>query len=320
MTRVADQRVAAPSAPPPVSRAGVEDQASSLRRLMDRVVPPMPRSDRPVIGPRPMMPLVAIASGKGGVGKSTLAVNLAIGVSRTRPMVLVDADLGTANADVLCGLAPTRRLDTELFRPGGPDLSALRIGTPWGFDLVPGTAGVAHAAQPDQRLRDGFIRALRTFGSPGEAVLVDLGAGIGASVIETMASSDLGIVVTTPEPSALADAYALIKCVTRYRGDARPIRMGLVVNMVDSRASGRAAHDRIDRVCRRFLGGSMPLLGLIRRDRRIGDSVRTRTPLLAGRPHGPAARDLRRCAEFVAAITPRRGGGGSSGGCGGYRP
>lgn len=308
MTSMMDRGVAAPD-------TAHDDQAASLRRMVSRaassppapLLPTPPRTRRAVLYPRAAAPLIAIASGKGGVGKSTLAVNLAIGIARTRRTLLVDADLGTANADVLCGLAPTRRLDTELFRSGGPDLAALRIPTPWGFDLVPGAAGVAGAPQLDRRQRVGLIRSLRTSGSPGDAALVDLGAGIGAPVIEIVAASDLAVIVTTPEPASLADAYALIKCVTRYRGDTRPLRMGLIVNMIDSKAAGRSAHDRIDRVCRRFLGGSMPLLGMVRRDRRIADSVRTRTPLLAGRPHGPAARDLRRCAELVAAIAPRRG-------------
>jgi flagellar biosynthesis protein FlhG len=145
-------------------------------------------------------------------------------------------------------------------------------------------------------------------------VLADLGAGIGAPVVECLGAADLGLVVTTPEPTALADAYALIKCVVRYRGEPRPLRMGLVVNQAESRSVARAAHDRIDRVCRRFLGGSMPLLGIVRRDRRATAAVRQRTPLVAGWPGAPASRDLRALSVMVAAVTPgvgcsRRGGG-----------
>lgn len=295
---------AAVAQPPPHA----DDQAAALRRLVSRTVAkPAPRGDRAVLLRNACAPLIAIASGKGGVGKTTITVNTAIEISPRRPTVLVDGDLGTANADVLCGIAPTRRLDAELFKAGGPDLISLLTETPWGFGLVPGAAGVANAAQLDPRQRTDFVRALQRLGKPGGASLIDLGAGIGAPVVETVAASDLGVIVTTAEPSALADAYALIKCITRHRGDPRPLRLGLVVNMIESRAVGRAAHDRIDRVCRRFLGGSMPLLGLIRRDRRVAASVRARTPLLAGRPQGPAARDLRDLAGMIAAVTPRNG-------------
>ncbi len=285
-----------------------DDQAAELRRLVARAgLRPLPRAEREVLRPAPAAPVIAIASGKGGVGKTTLAVNAAIWLHRRRRTLLVDADLGTANADVLCGLAPSRRLDSELFRGDGPDLASLRVTTPWGFGLIPGAAGVAHAAMLDAAQRAGFIASLHRLGDPGGAVLVDLGAGIAAPVVESVASADLGVVVTAPEPTALADAYALIKCVTRHRGDERPLRIGLVVNMADSRSAGQAAHERIDRVCRRFLGGAVPLLGVIRRDRRASMAAASRVPLAAGWPRTAASRDLRRVAEMIGAVTPRIG-------------
>lgn len=296
---------------PPV----VDDQASALRRLVARTsFRSTPRGDRPTLGGGVGAPVVAIASGKGGVGKTTLSVSAAIALHRKRRTILVDADLGTANADVLCGLAPTRRLEGELFRASGPDLASIAIETPWGFRLVPGAAGVAHAPMLDPGQRAGFIEALRALAPPGEAVLVDHGAGISAPIIESVAASDLALIVTTAEPAALADAYALIKCVTRHRGDPRPLRMGLVVNMVETRGEGRAAHARIDRVCARFLGGSMPLIGLVRRDKRALLASRGRVPLLAGWPFAPASRDIREIAGMIAALAPRIGrvtGGGT---------
>lgn len=275
------------------------DQATSLRRMVAAMDKPAP-----TVRVR-SAPLVAIASGKGGVGKSTLALNLAIGSGRKT--TLVDLDLGTANLDVLCSTAATARLDSELFQTGNPDLARLIVQTRFGFGLIPGASGVASAAMLDPQQRSRLLGAVRCLGKPGELTIADLGAGIGPSVIETVAASDLGVIVTTPDPASVADAYAIIKCVVRHRRDRRPLRMGLVVSMAPSRASGRETHARIDRVCRRFLGGSLPLLGVVRRDERVIQATRRREPLLARRSNGPARRDLRSISTLIGMLAPRAG-------------
>lgn len=299
-----------PVAPEPAVRPASTDQASELRRLVAgteagssaRILasPVQSRSVR-----ADAAPVIAIASGKGGVGKSTLALNL--GIAAGRPATLVDLDLGTANLDVLCGLSPATRLDTAIVGSDCPDLSRLIVRTRFGFGLIPGAAGIAHAAALDPESRRSLFDAVRALGSPGELTIADLGAGIGPSVIEPVAASDLGVIVTTPDPAAVADAYAIIKCVVRHRGDPRPLRMGLVVTMAESRSVGRETHARIDRVCRRFLGGALPLLGVIRRDERVVQATRRREPLLARRGGGPAQRDLRSVSALIGMLAPRAG-------------
>lgn len=286
------------SAPHPHERSAIIDAARL--RSSPPVVPRRGLSDR-----IPSAPLVAIASGKGGVGKSTIALNIA--AAARRACTLVDLDLGTANLDVMCGLSPSRRMDTELFNANGPDLERMVIRTAHGFGLIPGAAGVAGAANLDAIQRQRLLEAVQSLGAAGETVIADLGAGIGASVVETIAAADLGLIVTTPDPSAIADAYAIIKCVVHHRGDPRPLRMGVVVTMVSRRSEAKAAHGRIDRVCRRFLGGTVPMLGMVRRDARVVQAARRREPLLASRTLGPAARDLRGLADLVDALAPRCG-------------
>jgi len=277
----------------------LDDQAAPLRRLVEA------HRAAPSVQAPPAAPVIAIASGKGGVGKSTIALNLA--VASERSCTLVDLDLGTANLDVMCGVSPSRRLDAELFSAGGPDLSRVIVRTPHGFGLIPGAAGIAGAANLDPIQRRHLLGAVQRLGDSGEMVIADLGAGIGPSVVETVAASDLGIIVTTPDPSAIADAYAIVKCVVQHRGDARPLRMGLVVTMAPGRAAGRAAHERIDRVCRRFLGGALPLLGVIRRDERVVQAAQRREPLLAWRGKSHAGKDLRSLAALVSMLAPRQG-------------
>lgn len=286
----------------------IDDQAATLRRMVAASHTPAPAASAGVARPSLRItaaPVVAIASGKGGVGKSTLALNLAVAASRS--CTLVDLDLGTANLDVMCGVSPSLRLDAELFRASGPDLARMVVRTPFGFGLIPGAAGIAGAANLDPGQRARLLSAVQRLGASGEMVVADLGAGIGPSVIETVAAADLGIIVTTPDPAAIADAYAIVKCVVQHRGDPRPLRMGLVVSMAPSKAAGRAVHGRIDRVCRRFLGGALPLLGTVRRDERVVQAALRREPLLSRRSIGPAARDLRGLAALIGMLTPQTG-------------
>ncbi|MCA9298653.1 MAG: AAA family ATPase, partial [Phycisphaerales bacterium] len=144
-------------------------------------------------------PVVTISSGKGGVGKTTLSVNLVVAFAPTRRTLLIDADLGMANADIFCGLSPVRRL-------GSARVEDLIVEAPGGFQLVPGAVGRHH---PDG---DGVVRALELVNTH-DLVLVDTSPGVGRDVRRLIRTSDLAVVVVTPEPTSIADAYALIKCL-----------------------------------------------------------------------------------------------------------
>ncbi|MBX9735400.1 MAG: P-loop NTPase, partial [Phycisphaerales bacterium] len=250
-------------------------------------------------------PIVAIASGKGGVGKSNIAVNLAIALSmRGLRVTLLDADLGVANADVLCGLSPRARVD-GLSLHHTPDLSDLAVAAPGGFTLVPGAVGLATSGgsgsgasacelTPDNRLA--LLRGLLAMGETNDVLIVDTGAGVGSLVTGLVAAADIGIIVTTPEPTAIADAYALIKCVSRVPAvqrarleSADAERLFLVVNQTADDAEGRSVCTRIDHVSRTFLGRGVGLLACVPSDAAVGRAVRARVPVLLAEPRSAVA-------------------------------
>jgi flagellar biosynthesis protein FlhG len=258
------------------------------------------------------VPVLAISSGKGGVGKTTLAVNLAIafqslGVRTT----LVDGDLALANADVLCGLNPARRLDRALLGTDQLPLSALATLAPGGFRLVPGSVGVARMADLSDRELESLLAGLSALERDTDLVILDTGAGVNPSVLGFVAAADCTLVVATPEPTSIADAYALIKCRTLTETAPRPATPGvtapammLVANQVQSEDEAIAIHRRVALVAQRFLSLGLPLAGWIASDPRVPESIRAREPLTLRAPKSPASRDIRTLALTLA---PRLG-------------
>lgn len=210
--------------------------------------------------------LVAAVSGKGGVGKTNLVANLAVAAGGLGARVLlVDGDLGLANVDVLLGLVPRRSVADWL--AAECPLRDVLVDGPRGIHVLPAASGRVDLAALDPvslaRLRGLLREAARDY----DLVLVDAGAGVGPSVVGLAAVCDPVIVVTTPEPTSLADAYATLKVLHRVT------RLEVLVNVARDEAEARRTHAQLERVAGRFLGLAVPFRGFVPRDPRLADAV-----------------------------------------------
>jgi flagellar biosynthesis protein FlhG len=248
--------------------------------------------------------VVAVASGKGGVGKTWLSISLAQALAKLGQRVLLfDGDLGLANIDVQLGIQPGMDLGTALERH--LPLSRAVINYPsGGFDLIAGRSGSGSlASMPINRLQ-ALAQGLRAVGDSYGRVVVDLGAGIERPVRYLAGRAGFCLVVTTDEPTALTDAYALIKMVTLDAQEQnKDTPLGVVVNMAASREIGQRTYETLAKACDRFLKRRVPLLGVIRRDPKVRDAISTQTPLLVRHPSSPAALDIEALARKVMEIT-----------------
>lgn len=298
---------------PDPSQPPVPDQAARLRELVALAAPAH------AVGSS--CSIIAVTSGKGGVGKTNVSVNLAAALAaRGLRVALVDADLGMANADMLCGVSPELRLHHALPNPdatvhgrigahasAGADLAAISVPTPLGFRFVPGSVGVARIADLPAAEQRALVRGLATLEQRHDVILIDTGAGMSDGVRSFLEVASVVLVVVTPEPPSIADAYALIKSLGRRSPAAAlpPQDIRLVVNQVSEPAEGERVHGRMARVCREFLSLSLPLEGIIPHDPALRRAVMERRDVVRAEPDCPSARSLRLLAESLA----RRVGG-----------
>ncbi|QXM24289.1 AAA family ATPase [Elioraea tepida] len=245
--------------------------------------------------PRPAGRLIAIASGKGGVGKTWLAISLSQALAeRRRQVLLVDGDLGLANVDVQIGLSVTRDV-TGLLR--GERVEALATPVPdAGFSVLAGRSGSGALAALAESQFETILTGLS--GARGyDHVVLDIGAGLDRTARRLAAFADTLLVVTTEEPTALTDAYACLKlaALDRPGGDRR-----VVVNMAVSQLSGERTWATLRKASETFLKESPPLAGVVRRDARVAEAIRRQVPFLTRHPTAEAASDLRALAALLA--------------------
>ncbi len=243
--------------------------------------------------------LIAVASGKGGVGKTWFSVTLAHALAKSGQKVLLfDGDLGLANVDVQLGLMPKRDLNDVIRGRLGLDKVIQRF-EEGSFDIIAGRSGQASlSALPSQRLallRDQLLEVAATY----DVVIADLGAGVDRTVRLFSASSACTLLVTTDEPTALTDAYAFIK-LGAAAGVSRNIN--IVINMATSVSEGEKTYKTLLKACENFLRLSPPLMGLIRQDARVKECIRSQTPILNRTPNAEAAMDVEKIAKRVMAL------------------
>lgn len=241
-----------------------------------------------------MAELIAVASGKGGVGKTWLAVTLGQAlVRRGRRVLLFDGDLGLANIDVQLGIAPEVDLGTILGGRAALDAAVFQH-APSGLDVICGRSGSGRLADlADARARS-FLEELEALKAAYDHVLLDLPAGLDGFVRQALVRSDRRLIVTTDEPTALTDAYALIKVSA---GDGARGDLMVAINLAADHAAGAATFDGFARVCERFLKRRPVLAGVIRSDSRVRQAIRHQTPFLTRHPTAPAAGDVEAMAE-----------------------
>lgn len=265
------------------------DQASSLRR--GAAAASQLRSLQSKRG----LCCLSVASGKGGVGKTFVSVNLSIAFAMLgKKVLLVDADLGLANADIVLGVQSEFSIQDALFK--GKKLANVITKTPYGVDLLSASSGSKEMVNLGEARMVMFIKDLLSFASTYDVLLFDCAAGIDSSVTSFIAAAPQTLIVATPQPTSVMDVYALTKII--HQGNLSK-NIGLIVNMAQNDTQGRKVADALANVTATYLSKHLDLLGIIPETENASRALHARKPLIAEFPHDTAAERFRLLAKNI---------------------
>ena len=260
----------------------MEDQAEKVRVLM---------KEKPFLGetaaPRAKKTrIVTVASGKGGVGKTNTSVNMALAYARMgKKVVVMDADLGLANVNVILNMIPKYNLYHVIRKQ--KTMREILVETEYGISIVAGASGFSKIANLTDEERLNFIQELSTL-SNADIIIIDTGAGVSINVVDFIAAADDAVIITTPEPTAITDAYGIIKIIATEI-DNLGISVKLVVNRVHTVAEGKKVADRLIGIASQFLNTKVDYLGFIYEDPVVAQAVLKQKPFMVIDPRAKAS-------------------------------
>jgi flagellar biosynthesis protein FlhG len=242
--------------------------------------------------------VIAVTSGKGGVGKTNLALGLAITLARAGyRIMLMDGDIGMANVDVMLGMSPPYDLSHVV--KGEKSLSEIVMEGPCGLKIIPGGSAIGEIANTDSLTLTRVFREATLLDQMMDYLFIDTGAGISNQVMPYLLSSREILLVTTPEPTALADAYSLIKVFHQNHGKGK---LKVIVNMARSRQDGYGAAQRLQNTAHSVLDVEPEILGIVSYDLAVHKAVSQHTPYVIASPNSPAALDTVKIAADLGGI------------------
>ena len=253
--------------------------------------------------------VIAVTSGKGGVGKTNFAVNLGIALSKLGSRaLLIDADLGLANVDVILGLIPQYNLGHVIL--GERKMVDVIVNGPAGLKIVASGSGIARLANLPEQGLDQCLQYLNEIEKFADIMLIDTGAGLSKNVLKFVLAADEVVIVTTPEPTAITDAYGVIKVVASAE-QAKPI--WVVVNMAKNETEGVQVMERLATVSQRFLGITLTQVGYIPMDPIVSRAVKEQQPFIISHPRSGASQAINQIAMNLLNHGVRIPGSGETG-------
>jgi len=234
--------------------------------------------------------VIAVTSGKGGVGKSNVSINLAIQfVKMGKRVIILDADFGLANIEVMFGVIPRYNLSDIMFK--GKEMKEIITKGPLDIGFISGGSGIAKLVNLDREQIKRLVNKMSELETMCDIIIIDTGAGISDSVMEFLVASPETIVVTTPEPTSITDSYALLKSLSMHPlFDANQTKIKMIANRVESEKEGEILYEKLDLVLSRFLDLKVEYLGLIPQDNSVTKAVMKQSPVSITFPNAPSTR------------------------------